>query len=233
MKLCMFSPKGKDLARGWPGRIDGDRVVQLAAQTLSAFFTGGGRAREHAEYALADVDLRAPVMSPPSIRVFPWLGPTDFWFGNTASIRGPEDEVAVPEGSAGVDYGLALAAVIGADGAIAGFTLANTWTAAGLEGVKSRDFATSIGPVLVTPDEFPGDTGALVARVDGEERSKVDLGTLAHPWSELAAHAVRNTRLRPGDLLIVDAGAGVHELRPGQLCEIEAEGIGVLRNRIA
>ena len=39
MKLCMFSPKGQDLERGWPGRIDGDRVVQLAAQTLQAFFT--------------------------------------------------------------------------------------------------------------------------------------------------------------------------------------------------
>jgi len=53
----MFSPPGAALERGWPGRLDGDRVVQLAAQTLPSFFTGGGRAREHAVYALADVTL--------------------------------------------------------------------------------------------------------------------------------------------------------------------------------
>ena len=70
LKLCMFTPKELALERGWPGRIDGDRVVQLAAQTLQSFFTGGGGAREHAEYALADVDLRPPVLHPPSVRDF-------------------------------------------------------------------------------------------------------------------------------------------------------------------
>ena len=49
-------PEGAcELERGWPGRIDGDQIVQLAAQTLQAFFTGGGGAREHATYELADV----------------------------------------------------------------------------------------------------------------------------------------------------------------------------------
>ena len=70
MRLCMFRPKEQELERGWPGRIEGDRVIQLAAQTLQAFFTGGGTAREHAEYALADVVLLAPVQRPPSVRDF-------------------------------------------------------------------------------------------------------------------------------------------------------------------
>ena len=70
MKLCMFSPKGMELERGWPGRIDGDEVVQLAAQTLQAFFSGGGTAREHARYPLAEVELRPPVLHPPSVRDF-------------------------------------------------------------------------------------------------------------------------------------------------------------------
>ena len=60
----MFSPADADLERGWPGRIEGDTVVQLAAQTLQAFFTGGSSAREHAEYALDSVLLRAPVLEP-------------------------------------------------------------------------------------------------------------------------------------------------------------------------
>lgn len=66
----MFSPLDRDLPRGWPGRIEGDRVIQLAAQTLSAFFTGGGQAREHAEFRLDEVRLLAPVQRPPSIRDF-------------------------------------------------------------------------------------------------------------------------------------------------------------------
>src|SRR5438552_8051966 len=70
MRLCMFSPREPFLERGWPGRIDGDRVVQLAAQTLQAFFSGGGSAREHAEYRLDEVRLLAPVRNPPSVRDF-------------------------------------------------------------------------------------------------------------------------------------------------------------------
>src|SRR6266571_4382650 len=107
----MFTPKELDLERGWPGRIDGDRVVQLAAQTLQAFFTGGGAAREHAQYPLAEVDLRAPVLHPPSVRVFAPFGELDFAFGNTASIYGPEQEIPRP---GELSYGAALAAVIGA-----------------------------------------------------------------------------------------------------------------------
>ena len=64
----MFSPRDQELERGWPGRIEGDTVIQLAAQTLQAFFTGGGNAREHAVYPLPEVVFRAPVLRPPSIR---------------------------------------------------------------------------------------------------------------------------------------------------------------------
>jgi 2-keto-4-pentenoate hydratase/2-oxohepta-3-ene-1,7-dioic acid hydratase in catechol pathway len=207
MKLCMFSPKGEDLPRGWPGRIDGDRVVQLAAQTLQAFFTGGGNAREHAEYPLADVDLRAPVSHPPTVRRFT-EGSLDFEFLNTASIYGPEDTIPFPQGASTIESSLGIAAVIGAEGQIGGYTLANVFVAPELAGAKKRDFALSIGPVLVT--------GSIPARPS---------------WEEVVAHAALNTRLRPGDLLIVDSGLG-DELRPGDACQVEHEQTGVLRNTI-
>ena len=66
----MFHPNDNPLERGWVGRIDGDRVLHLAAQTLQSFFLGGGGAREHAEYALAEVTLLVPVQYPPTVRVF-------------------------------------------------------------------------------------------------------------------------------------------------------------------
>jgi hypothetical protein len=64
MRLCMFHPLDHPMERGWVGRIDGGRVVHLAAQTLQSFFTGGGTAREHAEYPRVDVRLLAPVLHP-------------------------------------------------------------------------------------------------------------------------------------------------------------------------
>jgi fumarylacetoacetate (FAA) hydrolase len=241
----MFSPKGAELERGWPGRIEGDRVVQLAAQTLQSFFTGGGGAREHAEYPLDEVELRAPVLNPPSIRVFAAFERRDtpcFCFRNTVPVFGPEQEISYPDGTRELDLGLGIAAVIGAEGAIAGFTLANDWTARDLERSerasgfgpsKSKDFAFSLGPVVVSPDELTGVEGTIVARVDGEERSRVELGTLAHTWSELARHAARNTVLRPGDLLVCSSsGSDGPWLTPGDSVELELEALGVLRNRI-
>ncbi|MDQ2909922.1 MAG: fumarylacetoacetate hydrolase family protein, partial [Actinomycetota bacterium] len=119
MKLCMFTPLENEV-RGWPGRIEGDRVIQLAAQTLEAFFTGGGQAREHAEYPLDEVRLLAPVRRPPSVRDFyafeehvknaarvtgrpgvsdEWYEIPAFYFSNPAAIYGPGEEIPYPEGS--------------------------------------------------------------------------------------------------------------------------------------
>ena len=146
------------------GRCDGDIVVQLAAQTLEAFFTGGGLAREHNVYPLADVALRAPVLRPPSIRFFE-DGRT-FAFGNTASMYGPQDVVPAP---APAESRFAVAAVIGDDEQIAGYTLVNDWRAPSLDPPKDRDFATSIGPWVETD---------YVPEFDSRRRVRSPRGTL-------------------------------------------------------
>jgi 2-keto-4-pentenoate hydratase/2-oxohepta-3-ene-1,7-dioic acid hydratase in catechol pathway len=226
MKLCMFSPREADLERGWPGRIDDDRVVQLAAQTLQSYFTGGGRAREHAEYRLDDVVLRAPVLHPPSIRLF--TGAT-FQFGNPASIYGPDEEIPWPEGCEQLGFELRLAAVVGAEGRIGGFTPMIDWTAPDLTPAKDKDFATSIGPVVVTPDELEWPV-RVAARVNGEDRAA---GELDPPWDELVSRAARNTQLVAGDLLAAEGvDLGEPWLRRGDPVEVEAAGLGVLRSAV-
>jgi fumarylacetoacetate (FAA) hydrolase len=263
----MFSPKNRDLERGWPGRIEGDRVIQLAAQTLQSFFTGGGQAREHNEFQLEDVVLRAPILHPPSIRDFyafeqhvrtvrslrdldvpaEWYELPVFYFSNAAAVYGPGDEIPYPEGTDELDYELELAAVIGADEQIAGFTVLNDWSArdlqraemkVGLGPAKGKDFATSLGPIVVTTDEFDGSAGTMIARVNGEERSRGSVADMHHSWRAIRDQAARNTRLRPGDVLgsgtvgggcVLELGDG-RWLRPGDTVELEVEGIGVLRN---
>jgi hypothetical protein len=175
MKLCMFSPREPFLDRGWPGRIDGETVIQLAAQTLQSFLTGGGQAREHAEYPVADVVFRAPVLHPPSVRIFHEAG--DFHFANPAAIKAIGEDPGVP----GAEEVERVAAIIGAGGAIGGFTPLVEWVAPQLRGAKQRDFALTLGPVVSTPDEgVPPD---------------VD-------WERLVAHAAEHTTLFPGDLIV-------------------------------
>jgi 2-keto-4-pentenoate hydratase/2-oxohepta-3-ene-1,7-dioic acid hydratase in catechol pathway len=225
----MFTPKERDLERGWPGRIEGDQVVQLAAQTLQAFFTGGGHARDHAVYPVAEVRLRPPVLHPPSVRTF--TRGYDFHFSNPASIYGPGDEIRVPVDSDGLDYELGVAAIIGAEQSIGGFTIVNDWAARGLEGPKNRDFAMSLGPIVVTPDEFAGTEAVVVARVNGEAHSRGSV-ELPYSWEELREYAARNTRLRPGDVLTL-ALMRDGPVRQGDRVELEVGGIGVLSNRVA
>jgi fumarylacetoacetate (FAA) hydrolase len=266
----MFTPRELGLERGWPGVIEGDTVVQLAAQTLQAFFSGGGHARRHAGYRLAEVDLRPPVLHPPSVRDFyafeqhvkaaralrnqdvppEWYEVPVFYFSNPAAIFGPEDEIPYPQGSRALDYELEVGAIIGGEGTIGGFTVMNDWSArdlqaaemkVGLGPAKGKDFATSLGPIVVTPDEFDGKSGTMLARVNGEERSRGDLADMYHSWDAVVAHAARNTKLRPGDVLgsgTVGTGCILEHgdsrwLQPGDIVELEVDGIGVLRNRVA
>jgi fumarylacetoacetate (FAA) hydrolase len=266
----MFTPRDLALERGWPGVIEGDVVYQLAAQTLQSFFTGGGTARRHAEYALADVEFRPPVLHPPSVRDFyafeqhvrtaralrvqevppEWYEVPVFYFSNPAAIYGPEDEIPYPPETEELDYELEVAAIVGAEGRIGGFTVMNDWSArdlqrqemrVGLGPAKGKDFATSLGPIVVTPDAFDGSSATMTARVNGEERSRGELADMHHGWDAIVAHATRNTHLRPGDVLgsgtvgtgcILEHGDG-RWLRRGDVVELEVEGIGVLRNRIA
>src|SRR4029453_1845087 len=230
VKLCMFSPRGHHLLRGWPGRIEGDRIIQLAAQTLQSFFTGGGHAREHAEHRLDEVELLTPVLHPPSVRDFytfeqhvkaararrgldvpeEWYRIPVFYFSNPAVIYGPEVEFPYPEGTQELDYELEVAAIMGDEGKIGGFTIMNDWSArdlqreemkVGLGPSKGKDFATNLGPIGVPHDEVDGSGATMIARVNGEERSRGDLADMYHSWDKIVAHAARNTALLPGDVL--------------------------------
>lgn len=199
-----------------------------------------------------------------------WYELPVFYFTNPAAVLGPDDPASPPPGTAELDYELEVAAVIGVECAdvapgewaevVAGFTIMNDWSARdlqrremalGLGPAKGKDFATTLGPVLVTTTELlhgrPEPRGAMTATVNGEEWSRGDLGDLHHGWGALIAHASRGTRLRPGDVIgsgtvgtgcILELGL-VHGrdrfpyLAPGDEVVLEVEGIGGLRTPVA
>lgn len=201
-----------------------------------------------------------------------WYDAPVFYFSNTASIVGPGTPIRKPPDTQELDYELEIAVVIGkegrdiavaeADGFIAGFTILNDWSArdlqrremkVGLGPAKGKDFATSIGPHLVTPDALHdrvlpdrsrGNRYDLVmsARVNGREYSRGNTRDLHWTFAEMIAHASRNTLLRPGDLLgsgtvgtgcITEFAPGTYPwLQPGDVVELEIERLGVLENRV-
>ncbi|HET6185945.1 MAG TPA: fumarylacetoacetate hydrolase family protein, partial [Trebonia sp.] len=143
-------------------------------------------------YPLDQVTLLAPIPVPPSIRDFfafeqhvatargnrgsevpkEWYEFPVFYFTNPAAVYGPDDDIRYPEGTSELDYELEIAAVIGKDEHIAGFMVMNDFSArdiqrkemrVGLGPAKAKDFATSFGPVLVTPDEFDGTSAVMTA----------------------------------------------------------------------
>ena len=92
MRLGMFHPNDNPLDRGWVGRIEDERMLHLAAQTLQSFFLVGGGSRVHAEYPLADVTLLVPVQYPPTVRLFD--EPGSFRFANATAVIGPNVPVS-------------------------------------------------------------------------------------------------------------------------------------------
>jgi fumarylacetoacetate (FAA) hydrolase len=273
VRLVTYSAHGRTSV----GELDGERVHELTAPNMVEWLCGRGRERSGASNRIADVAIRAPVPEPPSVRDFfafeghvgaawrmrggsipdYWYQRPVFYFSNAASIVGPGQPVRSPEGADMLDFELEIAAVIGVDGHIAGFTLMNDWSArdiqagemsVGLGPAKAKDFATSLGPWLVTPDELQYADGRLNVEarvhVNGEELSVCHAGEQHYTWPELVEQAGRDTRLRAGDVLgsgtlnggcLLELGplAGDRFLEPGDVVSIEAQGLGKLETRIA
>lgn len=188
----------------------------------------------------------------------------DVWYempvhykGNVDAIYGPDDVVPWPAYTDRLDYELEICAVIGRGGRgiraadahrhIAGYTIYNDWSArdiqrremsAGLGPALGKDFASSLGPCLVTADAFDRERARLQARIDGETWSQGTLGTMRFSFEEIIEWTSQEQTLQPGDHLgsgTVGGGCGLELdrwLGEGALVELSAEGIGVLRNRV-
>ncbi|MGE0067669.1 MAG: fumarylacetoacetate hydrolase family protein [Solirubrobacterales bacterium] len=185
-----------------------------------------------------------------------WFNLPAHYKGNVDRIFGPEETVPYPTFTDKLDYELEICAVVGKSGYrvkaedatpyIVGYTLYNDWSArdfqfrdssVGIGPGISKDIGSSIGPCIATPDEF-GPTSRLYARVDGEIWSEGTLEGMHFSFEELIEYSTLDGVVEPGDLLgsgTIGGGCGLEfdrYLEPGATVELEAEGIGLLRNRV-
>jgi 2-keto-4-pentenoate hydratase/2-oxohepta-3-ene-1,7-dioic acid hydratase in catechol pathway len=240
---------------------------------------------------LAEVNLRAPIPAPPSIRDFmafeehvvtsyqalgqrvhpDWYELPVFYFTNPAAVHGPREDVRISPLSSAFDYELEVAAVIGAPGSdiraadaeahIAGYTVLCDWSARDLQEremrlslgpAKGKDSATSLGPLLVTPDELePLRAGnaydlQMTATVNGRPYSAGNFSTIYWPFTTMIEYASRGTELRTGDVIgsgtvgtgcILELsrahGADAYPwLTPGDVVELSIAGLGSIRSTI-
>jgi 2-keto-4-pentenoate hydratase/2-oxohepta-3-ene-1,7-dioic acid hydratase in catechol pathway len=186
-----------------------------------------------------------------------WYEMPIYYKGNHRSVIGPGATVEWPSFTEKLDYECEVAAVVGklgrdlslrqAERAIFGYTLMNDWSARDIQAremqgwlgpAKGKDFATSLGPCIVTADEIDPSGIVLQARVDGEVWSKGSLDGMRWSFPEMIAHVSQSEDVVPGDVYgsgTFGGGCGLdlgRFLEPGQVVELEATGIGVLRNRV-
>lgn len=187
-----------------------------------------------------------------------WYKAPVYYKGNHRTIIGPDEPLSWPLNTTKLDYELELACVIGSQGKdiserraedyIVGYTIMNDFSARDIQfqemvcrlgPAKGKDFATALGPCLVTPDEI-ADLGALtmIARVNGEEWSRGRFGTIHWSFAQMIAHVSRGETIYPGDVFgsgTVGGGCGLEMdryLKPGDVVELEIQPIGVLRTQV-
>jgi len=189
-----------------------------------------------------------------------WYEQPVYYKGNRFSVIGPETDILWPRYSKKLDFELEMGVFIGKQGKniarenarahIYGYCIFNDMSArdaqykeypARLGPAKGKDFDTGnvMGPWLVTADEIrdPYDLEMKV-RVNGEEWGRGNSGSMYHKFEDMIAHASCEEVLHPGEFLgsgTVGNGCGLEHdrwIQPGDIIELEIEGLGVLRNRV-
>jgi 2-keto-4-pentenoate hydratase/2-oxohepta-3-ene-1,7-dioic acid hydratase in catechol pathway len=196
-----------------------------------------------------------------------WYEMPIFYFSNPNAMKGPDEEVKRPSKCVRLDYELELACVIGKEGKnikaseaedyIFGYTILNDWSARDIQmkemkvllgPAKGKDFATSIGPYIVTKDELePHRVGQrfdleMTAKVNGEVLSRGNFKDIYYTFGDMIERASEDVTLYPGDIIgsgtvgfgcLMELGTEVHRwLEPGDEVELTITGLGSLTNKI-
>jgi 2-keto-4-pentenoate hydratase/2-oxohepta-3-ene-1,7-dioic acid hydratase in catechol pathway len=178
---------------------------------------------------------------------------------NIMGLADPDTDVVWPNYSKKLDFEFELAVVICRQGRnirpedaheyIAGITIYNDFSARDIQvdegkigagAGKSKDFdqGNVLGPCIVTPDEIDIANIDMVLRVNGEEWAHGNTRGMKFSWGQIIENAARDETIYPGDVFAsgtMDEGCCLEQGRwfePGAVIEMEAKGIGTLRNRV-
>jgi len=201
-----------------------------------------------------------------------WYEAPVFLFMAPHAVTGAYDDVEMPPDTERFDFELEIAAIVCQDvrnatptqarEAIGGYCVMNDWSARDIQGremklklgpSKGKDFATTIGPWVVTADELDGYRDAdgfldleMTVSVNGEQVGADRSGHMGWSFEQLVSHASRASWVKAGEVLASGtcASGSLAEswgrtgsltpppLQPGDVVEMSIEHIGTIRNRV-
>lgn len=188
-----------------------------------------------------------------------WYQVPAHYKGLPDTVIGPDEEIPWPAYTHKLDHELELAAVIGRAGTditeanaldhVFGYTIWNDLSArdvqarelpVGMGPSKAKDWDGSnvLGPCIVTADEIDPHDVDLEVRINGERWGGANTRDMHHTFESMIAYTSQSLMLRPGEVLgsgTATGGSGVELdrwLAAGDVIEMEASGIGILRNTI-
>ncbi len=189
-----------------------------------------------------------------------WYKIPAYYKGNPSTVVGPDAQIEWPGYTEKLDYELEFGIYIGRKGKnikaaeaqkyIAGYTIFNDFSARDaiqrevsvfLGPSKGKDFDTGnvMGPCLVTPDEINPEDLEMEARINGKVWSKGNSSDMYWRFPQIIEYVSRCETLYPGDFIgsgTICNGCGDEMdrwLEPGDVVELEVEGIGILRNQVS
>jgi acylpyruvate hydrolase len=259
MRLATFAPPGAEHPRA--GEVRGDEVVAFRDGTVLDRLVSGAHGPADGEaFALADVELLAPIARPRAIfgiglnyaaharetgKELP-EAPIVFMKLPTSSAP-PTGPLQKPAAVEQLDYEAELVIVMGGGGRIAGWAVADDATARDLQKAepqwtRAKAFDTSCpwGPWVTTIDEVPDARGLRIGSwVNGEQRQDSTTDDLIFGPSELVEFISETCTLEPGDLILTGTPEGVGDamdpptyLRAGDVVRIEVERLGTIQHEV-
>lgn len=188
-----------------------------------------------------------------------WRERPFYYRGNHRAILGPDEPVPRPWFTEQLDFELEVACIVGRDlrdageeeaaAGIFGLTIMNDWSARDVQRAemdsrmgpsKSKDFATSLGPCILVAERGPQPALGMQARVNGRTVCEASLGAAFWTFPAMISFVSRDETVWATDVYgsgtpfggcMLDHGGPW--LQPGDVVELEVEGIGVLRNTVA
>ncbi len=243
--------------------------VQLLAPLKPATIRDFVTFEEHVEGVRKSVDGATGVVPE-------WYEAPTFYFTNPHTVTGTGTVIGIPAGCADMDFETEVAAIIGsvpgsngsnlsqeeAQRHIFGYTILNDWSARDLQSremkvslgpCKGKDFASTLGPWIVTADEFEDRHSSegflpisMSVEVNGQQIGQDLLSNMGWPFAELVSYASQDSVVKPGDVLgSGTCGSGClaelwgrngsktpPPLKTGDVVRMTVEGIGTIENTV-
>jgi 2-keto-4-pentenoate hydratase/2-oxohepta-3-ene-1,7-dioic acid hydratase in catechol pathway len=232
------------------GEVRGDRVVEIEGGLF------GSREPTNRSHALGDIKLLPPVAPGKVFAVglnyrshagLSGAGQPEIFYKSPTSVTGPGAAIPYPADATSLHYEGEMVMVIGKTGRfippdqamehVFGVTAGNdvserSWQGSDLQWwrAKGADGFGPIGPYLVRgldPDKL-----MLETRLNGKTVQREETSGMLHDTAAIISHISQHVTLNPGDVIFTGTPGSTRSMKPGDVVEIELQGVGTLRNTV-